>query len=96
VTDREFKEVKMRKLMDQILKAQQDFVANAPDETPFRGPHYGVHIRMWNGTLGITLEADPGYYGIGTALSPEEAIGLGGALIRAAVKARADIEVTRV
>lgn len=74
----------MRNLMDQIVIAQRDFVAQAPEVIPFPGPHYGVHIRRWEGGPEITIECDPGYCGIGAALSAREARGLGEALIRAA------------
>jgi len=75
---------KMRRLMDQIYEAQKSFVRQAPEVIPFPRPHYGVHVRMWGEHPGITIECDPGYAGIGVALTPDEARGLGEALIRAA------------
>jgi hypothetical protein len=77
-------QIKIRKLMDDLFQAQIEFVSQAPNIIPFKGPHYGVHIRIWNESPGITIECDPGYCGIGSSLSSDEARGLGEALIREA------------
>lgn len=78
----------MRRLMDRIRDEQSRFVSYAPEVIGFRPPHHGVHVRLWDGTPGITIECDPGYAGIGAALDPLEALGLGQALIRAAEAAQ--------
>lgn len=58
---------------------------NAGAAIDFKPPYCGIYCRKWNdGETAITLEADPGYHGIGAALTPEEALKMGEALIRAA------------
>jgi len=80
----------MRTSMDAVHEAQADYTHQyASDPIPFQGPHHGVYVRRWKnadgwGNPGISIECDPGYCGIGTALTPDEARGLAGALLRAA------------
>lgn len=85
----------MREAMDIVHRAQKEFTeACGSDALPFKGPHCGVHIRRWKNGRGkypepaITIECDPGYCGIGAALTPSEARRLGAALLRAADAAK--------
>lgn len=87
----------MRKVMDELAKQQKEFVAGAealPWPRP-KGGRCGVHIRHWHddGAKGITLEADPGYMGLGVGMYPDEAERLGRALIAAAEVLRKEIDM---
>lgn len=74
--------------LNEIRKHNETF---ASEIVPFKGPHYGVHVRMWRSneegiadTAAISVECHPEYAGIGVGLTHSEAKGLGEALIRAA------------
>ena len=87
----------LRLAMDILDKEWKKYIRIYADSpVAFDGPHYGVHIRKWkdSNNLSISVEADPGYVGIGATLYASEARGFAKALLRAASKIEQEISGT--
>jgi len=96
--------MEMRVAMSELRRAWCAYIQHfAGDHIPFKSPHCGVFIRRWKNTYEptgwspacISLECDPGYVGIGAALTAGEAYRLGDALLRAA-KVAARVNATNM